>query len=174
MRRELCIFGVAVLLCACKPEEPPKREAPAEPAKAEQSLPKVSSSTELGKPLVQDVESPAAEDQPTTAAAPGDAVEPEATVAQPPVTKKAPVVPKTKPAPSIEDKLPEVSLDLTLPEEIVSGGISAKPTELPAGSSVLPPMFNPRESNFSLNGRIISQEREQDIDGAELRLEFRH
>ncbi|GGJ90471.1 hypothetical protein [Pseudomonas matsuisoli] len=176
MNPKLCILSVLVLLGACKPEEPPRRAPPDEPAKAERALPKVEPTPELGKPLVGE---PVSEPEPEQETAPAPEKEPEPVAVSPagskepkPTTKK-PVVKKTKTEPSIDETLPEVTLDLTLPEELAPSLEPAAQRDNPPPASVLPPMFNPPDSAFSLNGRIISQEREQDIDGAELRLEFK-
>ncbi|WP_263144376.1 hypothetical protein, partial [Pseudomonas sp. RIT-PI-AD] len=79
------------------------------------------------------------------------------------------------PAPGKElgKALPKPKLDLHLPKEAVEKLVpdTARNKEEP----LLPPMFEERQAAapFQLNGRLITKEREDAIEGAELRFEFK-
>lgn len=180
MIRRWCVLGMLCALAACKPEESTRPEKPAEPAKAEHSIPKVTTSTEIGKPLVRPLHPPPAPayipEVPELAlpeTAESDEVvqknQKPVAPAEKPAVKTAKV--KSKPPASIKDEVPAATLDMTLPEELIK--VVQPEAEQTADSSILPPLFGPRDSSFSLNGRILKPERQEDADGAEIQFEFR-
>lgn len=69
---------------------------------------------------------------------------------------------------------PEIPLDLSLPEDVLE---SLPPFDASAemDSALLPPMFHeePEENPFQLNGRLITKERQDEIEGAELQIQFK-
>ncbi|WP_462378977.1 hypothetical protein [Pseudomonas sp. Marseille-QA0892] len=181
MMRRWCVLSVLCVLAACKPEESTRPEKPAEPAKADHSIPKVTTSTEIGKPLVAPLNPPPAPayvpEVPELAlpemADAGNMAAVEETKPVAPANKPTIkiVKAKPKPAPSIKDELPAAKLDMTLPEELIK--VVEPDAEQTADASILPPLFGPRDSSFSLNGRILKPERQEDADGAEIQFEFR-
>lgn len=179
MIRRWCLLGMLCALAACKPEDSTRPEKAAEPAKAEHSIPKVTTSTEIGKPLVRPLHPPPAPAYipevpelalPETTKSHEmvqDSPKPTAATEKPAKTAKV----KSKPPASIKDEVPAATLDMTLPEELIK--VVQPEAEKTADSSILPPLFGPRDSSFSLNGRILKPERQEDADGAEIQFEFR-
>ncbi|WP_178106667.1 hypothetical protein [Pseudomonas mangiferae] len=149
---------------AAKPAETTRPETPAKPAAA--PVPQ--------RPAqVTEVTPPADADEDDDA---DDAPKPK------PARKVADAVRKANPAPSkaATETLPDVKLDLHLPSDAVKQLDTAhksarKPAKGAHEEALLPPMFVERRpsSPFQLNGRLITKEREDAVEGAELRFEFK-
>ncbi len=96
-----------------------------------------------------------------------------------PARKLAEAVRQANPPPSAaaNEPLPPVKLDLRLPSEAVKQIEPGHKLARKASreESLLPPMFVERQASspFQLNGRLITKEREDAIEGAELRFEFK-
>jgi len=105
---------------------------------------------------------------------------------------KPAVAPKvaSKPAPKLakqpstvpveKTKLPKAQLDLRLPEELVERLEPESQTKGPLSEQILPPLFREKtapKSPFQLNGRLITNDREDDywrsVEGAEVQFEFK-
>lgn len=103
-----------------------------------------------------------------------------------PAKKRAPQASKSKAAREVaKTQLPPVRLDLSLPQEMVRHmqPLGARP--LARREPLLPEMFGEKpkpESNFQLNGRLLSNEMQlqlrneerRDIEGAALDFEFKN
>ncbi|MET1080781.1 MAG: hypothetical protein ABWY06_22445 [Pseudomonas sp.] len=92
-----------------------------------------------------------------------------------PVVKKNPTPVAPSKAPAVEQaEVPKAPLDLRLPAELVD---SLQPKDQPreTDTALLPPMFGEKvgDDPFQLNGRLITKEREDVIEGAELQFEFK-
>ncbi|WP_280351925.1 hypothetical protein [Pseudomonas sp. BN414] len=159
----LCAGLALTLLAACD------KDAPSQP-KAPPALPPISSSPEPA-PSAAEPATPVPS-VPETAPVPPPPVPTPKPVPSPP----APVKPKETPvAAATTAPLPKAKLDLTLPKDLVDQlQASEATTDLP-DQPVLPQMFAEKpapESPFQLNGKLITNERE-DVEGAELQFEFK-
>ncbi|HLD66195.1 MAG TPA: hypothetical protein VJA19_09135 [Pseudomonas sp.] len=112
---------------------------------------------------------------------PNAQAEPLEPVVQAPPALKQPESPKPqvarparKPLPAKKPPKPQLPLDLSLPEELLE---TLQPLDASAemDNAFLPPMFNeePEDNPYQLNGRLITKERQDDIEGAELQIEFK-
>ena len=172
------IFG---LLAAC--DEPPKPPVPVpEPPKIEPAPAKSSSAESAAVaasklvPETLPVAPPRPQPEPATAgerAAPPDKAPNVARVIPKPAESAA-----VKGKPRLEP-LPE-KLDLRLPKELVENLDPGKPQEKRPDEGLLPPLFVDKQnqpSPYQINGRLITNDREQDyldsVEGAELQIEFR-
>ncbi|TWI53444.1 hypothetical protein IQ22_02660 [Pseudomonas duriflava] len=183
-RYKFCCLFVLLALSACdKPDEKPP-EKPAEPAKA--AVEHSNNDTKAVYPVL-DATHPARpdddsgqrdepvltsrvpetlEDKPKPASAPEK--KPELVVEKP----KPKPVPKTVPAKVPSPKEPPISVDLSLPEELVEQ--LDEIVEEKDESRLLPPLFSSEDDdNFNLNGRLLSRERSDDFEGAELQFQFK-
>lgn len=184
--RPCAIALLFLLLGACdsadRPVKPVKPTAPsvpaAQPETPVQAPPRVSEPLAepeaVFKPELQLPKPP--EPEPRVQAEPLEPV-----VQTPPPALKKPAVAKPqvvrstrKPPPVEKAPEPQVPLDLSLPEELLE---TLQPLETPMemDSTLLPPMFReePEENPFQLNGRLITKERQDEIEGAELQIQFK-
>lgn len=106
-----------------------------------------------------------------------------------PKPKPKPATPKPKPKPTpakpkpskVEQvKLREPKLDLSLPKHLVDELEPRVKQEQHVEQPLLPPMFvekPPEQSPYQLNGKLITNQREEDylrsVEGAELQIEFK-
>ncbi|SEM69884.1 hypothetical protein SAMN04487857_104111 [Pseudomonas sp. ok272] len=103
-----------------------------------------------------------------------------------PVQKRRPIAAKSKSASEIvrTTKLPSAKVDLSLPPEMVKQLQPIGTVPLVKREPLLPPFFGERpkeDSNFQLNGRLISNEMQlqlrneerREVDGAALEFEFK-
>ncbi|MCO6057492.1 hypothetical protein NG726_12515 [Pseudomonas sp. MOB-449] len=160
-----------VLLVACDKDVPPKPKAPPAP-------PPVSSSPPSApvEPL------PAVPDLAPAASMPEPVAPPPAPAPKPVTPPPAPVKPKQEPPVETSTKapLPKAKLDLTLPKDLVNQLEPGDATADLPSQPLLPKMFVEKpetESPFQLNGKLITNEREDDywrsVEGAELQFEFK-
>jgi hypothetical protein len=164
--RLVCACLALTLLAACDKEAPSKPKAPPAPPPLSTSPP----------PAPADV--PAApEPVPPVDSRP---VPPPSTPAPKPVpTPPAPTRPKEQPV-TAKAPLPKAKLDLRLPKDLVDQLEPGDASDVPSSQSVLPQMFAEKpapEGPFQLNGKLITNEREDDywrsVEGAELQFEFK-
>ncbi|WP_244506022.1 hypothetical protein [Pseudomonas indica] len=158
--RFLCLIPFLFALGACEPDKPPAKPAKPEPA----AVPAPAPTPVLPSPPAVEPAKPAAPEK--------------ATVKSPELKPKPAVAVKpTPPAPAKVEEAPKANLDLSLPPELVE---QVEPLEDKPLDSVLPSFFvdkAPTESPFQLNGRLITNDREDDywqsVEGAELQFEFK-
>lgn len=165
----LCAGLVLALLTACDKQAPSPPKAPPVP-------PPMSSQPEPPSPALEPAV-PVAPAVPEPKPAPPAPVVPVKPSPSPP----APVKPKEPPvAATVAKPLPKARIDLSLPKELAdqlapegtTGDLSEQP--------LLPQLFVEKplpESPFQLNGKLITNEREDDywrsVEGAELQFEFK-
>ncbi|MES2818391.1 MAG: hypothetical protein V4812_05320 [Pseudomonadota bacterium] len=108
-------------------------------------------------------------------AMPAPVEKPPAPVQEKPAEKKA--VARRQPSKAVpveQAKLPDVPLDLSLPQDMLD---KLQPVDAQASMDpeLLPPMFDekPDQDPFQLNGRLLTRERQDEIEGAELQFEFK-
>ncbi|WP_178083596.1 hypothetical protein [Pseudomonas sp. DY-1] len=166
----LCAGLALTLLAACD------RDAPSQP-KSPPAPPPISASPEPARSASE----PAAPVEPPPVPESKPVPPPPVPTPKPVPSPPAPVKPKEPPvAASTEAPLPKAKLDLTLPKGLVD---QLQPSEATADlpdQPLLPQMFVEKpapESPFQLNGKLITNEREDDywrsVEGAELQFEFK-
>lgn len=166
----LCASLALTLLAACDKEAPP-------PPKAPPASPPISSSPEPTPSVSEPVAPVEPPPLPETKLVPPPPVPTPKPVPSPP----APVKPKEPPVDAATTApLPKAKLDLSLPKDMVD---QLQPSEATADlpdQPLLPKMFVEKpvpESPFQLNGKLITNEREDDywrsVEGAELQFEFK-
>ncbi|MFZ6046504.1 hypothetical protein ACFW0H_10290 [Pseudomonas sp. CR3202] len=160
----ICAFLALTLLAACDKEAPPKPKAPPAP-------PPISTSPAPAPAAPPEAPPPAAPEQPVPAAEPKP-VPPPPPAPRPVSPPPVPVTPK-EPVQTATAK----ALDLSLPTELAD---TLQPDEVAAELPVLPQMFVEKPAPagpFQLNGKLITNEREDDtwhsVEGAELQFEFK-
>ncbi|AYC33315.1 hypothetical protein D3880_13565 [Pseudomonas cavernae] len=168
--RTLGLVLLLSLLGACGDSEPP--------------VPKVPPSAPLPKPPVTEPVVPPISLPPTQ---PPETTKPQYKA---PLPKPAPATPAPETKPDLvvkqapvkveEAPVPQAKLDLSLPEDLVQSLEPAEPLSTAEQKPLLPQMFAPKppaESPFQLNGKLITNEREDDylrsVEGAELQFEFK-
>lgn len=161
----LCAALALLLLAGCDKEPPAPPKAPPAPPPI----------TLAPEPVVPGAGEPAQVAPP-----------PEPVPATPEPAPK-PVSPPPAPAnatppepPSVKAPLPKAKLDLSLPSELVEQVQPGDATDALPEQPLLPQMFVEKplpESPFQLNGKLITNEREDDywrsVEGAELQFEFK-
>lgn len=97
-----------------------------------------------------------------------------------PKPKPAPAKPKPKPSAVEQVHLREPKLDLSLPKHLVDELEPRVKDEPHIDPPLLPPLFvekPPEQSPYQLNGKLITNQREDDywrsVEGAELQIEFK-
>jgi hypothetical protein len=98
------------------------------------------------------------------------------------VKKRPPIASKSKSAREVaKTQLPSADLDLSLPKDMVEELKPVGTVPLPRREAVLPQMFGDKNSQFQLNGRLLSNEMQlqlrneerRDVEGAALDFEFK-
>lgn len=98
------------------------------------------------------------------------------------VKKRPPIASKSKSAREVaKTQLPSADLDLSLPKDMVEELKPIGAVPLPRREAVLPQMFGDKNSQFQLNGRLLSNEMQlqlrneerRDVEGAALDFEFK-
>ncbi|MBF7731615.1 hypothetical protein [Pseudomonas sp. N040] len=106
---------------------------------------------------------------------------PPVTVAQPAAVTPATVSREIKVEPL--PRLPPAPVDLSLPPQLIDELTAGdSPASVPQAESLLPPLFveKPKpESSFQLNGRLLtndqlSEDYLESVEGAEIRLQYKH
>lgn len=96
--------------------------------------------------------------------------------------KRPPIASKSKSAREVaKTQLPSADLDLSLPKDMVEELKPVGTVPLPRRDAVLPQMFGDKNSQFQLNGRLLSNEMQlqlrneerRDVEGAALDFEFK-
>ncbi|OYQ22986.1 translation initiation factor 2 [Pseudomonas mandelii] len=96
--------------------------------------------------------------------------------------KRPPIATKSKPASEVvKTRLPSANLDLSLPQDMVQELKPIGTVPMPRHDAVLPQMFGDKNSQFQLNGRLLSNEMQlqlrneerRDVEGAALDFEFK-
>lgn len=96
--------------------------------------------------------------------------------------KRPPIASKSKSAREVaKTQLPSADLDLSLPKDLVEELKPVGTVPMPRRDSVLPEMFGDKNSQFQLNGRLLSNEMQlqlrneerRDVEGAALDFEFK-
>ncbi|BAN49499.1 hypothetical protein [Metapseudomonas resinovorans] len=168
--RSISLFGaslVLALLAACDKEAPTPPKAPPAP-------PPLSSSPQPEPAAPVEPVAPPAAPEPPPPPAPAPAPK---SIPQPPTPAK-PKEPSV--AVSVKAPLPKAKLDLSLPEELVEQLQPRIAEDEAPRQPLLPPLFVQKpaaESPFQLNGKLLTNEREDDywrsVEGAELQFEFK-
>ncbi|MGH8432938.1 MAG: hypothetical protein ACRERX_00300 [Pseudomonas sp.] len=162
--RYLGLAAALVLVSACDPVEPTPPKSPPTPPAPVLSEPAAAVKAAPEQPLGK-VEEPS---KPVVKREPAAAV----------------IAPKPGPAPSVDkaekEPLPKAELDLRLPSDVVGKMELGESVDETIDKSLLPPMFVEKpsaQSPFQLNGRLITNDREEDywrsVEGAELQFEFK-
>lgn len=149
---------VLLLLSACEPAGPPTK-----PAKPVPAVPAVQPQAPSPKPAEPVKKSP------PVIAKPAPEPKPAADASKP-----------RPPSPVEQVELPKAKLDLRLPPELVEQLEPGEPAPGQSSEALLPPLFVEKsapQSPFQLNGRLITNEREEDywrsVEGAEVQFEFK-
>lgn len=106
---------------------------------------------------------------------PVPAEKPSPPVQEKPAEKKTLVArPPSKAVPVEQAALPDADLDLSLPKGLLDS-LQPAAGQAPIDRTLLPPLFEETadQDPFQLNGRLLTREREDAIEGAELRFEFK-
>ncbi len=164
----LCAALALTLLTACDKDAPSQPKAPPAPPPISASPESTPSTPEPAAPVM-----PAPLQKP---------------VPPPPVPTPKPVPPPPVPAQpnkppeaaTAAAPLPKAKLDLSLPRDLVDQLAPGDVTDALSEQPLLPQMFVEKptpESPFQLNGKLITNEREDDywrsVEGAELQFEFK-
>ncbi|WP_147411122.1 hypothetical protein [Pseudomonas cavernicola] len=174
-----------VLLSACDPVEPTPPKSPPTPPAPVVSEPAAAAKAAPDRPPGK-VEKPSRpvvkreQAAPIIAPTPGPAPS-ISTAAKEPLPKARLDLPKAGlDLPKAKPDLPKTKLDLRLPSDLVGELEPGKSVDQPINQSLLPPLFvekPPAQGPFQLNGRLITNDREQDywqsVEGAELQFEFK-
>ncbi|WP_256657371.1 hypothetical protein [Pseudomonas sp. 2FE] len=176
--RYLGLAVALVLLSACDPVEPTPPKSPPTPptpvvsapaAAAEVAPEPAAVKVEKPKPVVKQV-------QATPVVVPKPRPEPSISKAD-----KEPLPKARLELPKAEAELPKAKLDLRLPSDLAGQLELGESVDETTNKSLLPPLFvekPPAQSPFQLNGKLITNEREEDywqsVEGAEVQFEFKH
>ncbi|UVE16272.1 hypothetical protein NVV93_11635 [Pseudomonas sp. LS44] len=177
-KRTLGLLLMVLALGACDDGVPP---VPKVPPSAPVPKPPTTAPQEAGKSELVIKQAPASVEEtpvPKASLDPGLANKPAEKPAESKVAKPDLEV-KEAPKSAQEKPLPQATLDLRLPKELVDSLEHEVPVpEEP--KPLLPPMFAPKEPSegpFQLNGKLITNDREDDylrsVEGAELQFEFK-
>lgn len=161
-----CLAAVAIL-SGCDKEPPAAPKAPPAP-------PPLTTAPEPAKV-------PAVPPAPPAVVEPAPAVPPPVPAPKPVPAPPALTKPKAPPvSAAVTAPVPKAKLDLSLPKELVNQLDPSDPKDNLPDQPVLPQMFVEKpvpESPFQLNGKLITNEREDDywrsVEGAELQFEFK-
>lgn len=166
-----------MLISACDSADPPARSAspstsPADSAALAANADKAQLESEAQAAFQAEIQLPKSPESEPHAQA--ERLTP-AGQAQPNPAEKT-VKPKVS-SPSVareETPIPHVALDLSVPKELLK---TLQPSDAPddLDRTLLPPMFIERdeENPFQLNGRLITKDRQDVIEGAELQFQFK-
>lgn len=188
-RPSLIVLLLALLSACDSADSPPKPAdpvadasavsapvaAPATAAKKARSLVPAGAPVEADPEFKPEIQLPKPEKiEPHAQAAP---IEPKA-LETPEAPKKPqaaqPPRPSSKAVAVVKSPVPAAKLDLSLPKEVLENLEPVNAAD-EMDSALLPQLFNEKvaENPFQLNGRLITKDRQDDIEGAELQFEFK-
>ncbi|WP_256657808.1 hypothetical protein [Pseudomonas sp. 2FG] len=176
--RYLGLTVALVLLSACDPVEPTPPKSPPTPSAPVVSAPAAAAKVAPERPPVEVEEpsKPEVKEQATPAIAPKPSPEPSISKAD-----KEPLPKARLELPKAEAELPKAKLDLRLPSDLAGQLELGESVDEATNKALLPPLFvekPPAQSPFQLNGKLITNDREEDywqsVEGAEVQFEFKH